>query len=63
MCRSLIFRANQTGMYIFEPVFINVNKPSMLQSYKINSWFVKAVEFNNVCIANWIQVYRHNQDF
>ena len=33
MCRLLIFHANQTGMYIFEPVFINVNKPSMLQSY------------------------------
>ena len=23
----------QSNMYIFEPVFINVNKPSMLQSY------------------------------
>ena len=27
MCCSLIFHANQTGMYIFEPIFINVNKP------------------------------------
>ena len=33
MCCSLIFHANQTGMYMFEPIFINVNKPSMLQSY------------------------------
>ena len=32
MCRSLIFLANQTGMNIFEPVFINVNKSLTLQS-------------------------------
>ena len=33
MCRLLIFNANQTGMYVFQPIFLNTNKPSTLHSY------------------------------
>ena len=31
--RSLIFNANQTGMYIYFNLFLNVNKPSTKYSY------------------------------
>ena len=40
MCRSLIFHANKIGMHIFETVFINVNKPLMLQSYLVQKKFL-----------------------
>ena len=36
MCRSLIFDAKPTGKYIFQPIFVNVNKPSNIVQFSTN---------------------------